>query len=289
MRERQGATVAGGAALLVTLAALASAGILPYDFRGRWTGTIASPGGTVSLTADFTPSSETRFSGPLVVSSAKGTLVCTARGHRARRVVVRITCPDRTRGVLSGALDLAAGAVAGSGRFHRVRGPLELVKETAVCGDGRLQASEQCDDGNVAAGDGCGPTCAVEARAVTESEPNDTAGAANDVGTIPVVVGGAITPVSDVDVFRFVLDATADVTLQTYDGAGPGHCGPGTDTFLVLRRGDGTVIATDDDGGLNLCSRIDADGLAPGAYFAVVRGPFLSTTVAAYRLSVYTR
>ena len=30
------------------------------------------------------------------------------------------------------------------------------------CGDGIVQAGEQCDDGNVAPGDGCGATCTVE-------------------------------------------------------------------------------------------------------------------------------
>jgi cysteine-rich repeat protein len=33
---------------------------------------------------------------------------------------------------------------------------------TSVCGNGLLEASEGCDDGNERAGDGCGPTCAVE-------------------------------------------------------------------------------------------------------------------------------
>jgi cysteine-rich repeat protein len=30
------------------------------------------------------------------------------------------------------------------------------------CGDGELLLEEDCDDGNVEAGDGCGPTCAIE-------------------------------------------------------------------------------------------------------------------------------
>jgi len=32
----------------------------------------------------------------------------------------------------------------------------------AVCGDGKLDAGEQCDDGNTVAGDCCSPTCSYE-------------------------------------------------------------------------------------------------------------------------------
>jgi cysteine-rich repeat protein len=39
--------------------------------------------------------------------------------------------------------------------------------DCAVCGDGVLDPGEECDDGNVAAGDGCSPTCRVEHPAVT--------------------------------------------------------------------------------------------------------------------------
>lgn len=33
-----------------------------------------------------------------------------------------------------------------------------------MCGNGRIEGGESCDDGNVAAGDGCSPTCTWEAR-----------------------------------------------------------------------------------------------------------------------------
>ena len=35
----------------------------------------------------------------------------------------------------------------------------------ATCGDGVLDDGEQCDDGNLAAGDGCSPTCRIEPTA----------------------------------------------------------------------------------------------------------------------------
>jgi len=40
------------------------------------------------------------------------------------------------------------------------------------CGDGIVQAGEQCDDGNVAPGDGCGATCAVEQCFTCTGEPS---------------------------------------------------------------------------------------------------------------------
>lgn len=35
--------------------------------------------------------------------------------------------------------------------------------ETIACGDGITQASEECDDGNLANGDGCNDLCVIEA------------------------------------------------------------------------------------------------------------------------------
>lgn len=41
--------------------------------------------------------------------------------------------------------------------------PPERMEPQPVCGDGVINTNdEQCDDGNLAQGDGCGPTCAVE-------------------------------------------------------------------------------------------------------------------------------
>ncbi|NVJ05811.1 EGF domain-containing protein [Myxococcus sp. AM001] len=58
-------------------------------------------------------------------------------------------------------------------RYVRLRGGLaslysvDAVEDTgfgggALCGNGELNAGEQCDDGNVAPGDGCGASCQVE-------------------------------------------------------------------------------------------------------------------------------
>ena len=41
--------------------------------------------------------------------------------------------------------------------------------DCAVCGDRVVDPGEECDDGNVVAGDGCGPTCQVERPTVTST------------------------------------------------------------------------------------------------------------------------
>src|SRR5262249_9737741 len=65
-----------------------------------------------------------------------------------------------------------------------------------ICGNGVLEPTETCDDGNLTAGDGCSAACAVEPR--LESEPNnnttDATGNAVQV-TGDVILQGAITPV----------------------------------------------------------------------------------------------
>jgi cysteine-rich repeat protein len=40
-----------------------------------------------------------------------------------------------------------------------------VVRPVAVCGNRVKETGEQCDDGNVMAGDGCSPTCTIEAPA----------------------------------------------------------------------------------------------------------------------------
>jgi cysteine-rich repeat protein len=41
----------------------------------------------------------------------------------------------------------------------------QVVREMSECGNGVLEASEQCDDGNRVNGDGCSSSCQVRARA----------------------------------------------------------------------------------------------------------------------------
>src|SRR6185436_12742877 len=40
------------------------------------------------------------------------------------------------------------------------------------CGNGAVETGEQCDDGNMAAGDGCGASCQVEALGTLMGPPS---------------------------------------------------------------------------------------------------------------------
>ena len=57
------------------------------------------------------------------------------------------------------ALALGSGQAAAD---HRGRTAAAAAPITAVCGNGRTEAPEECDDGNVVADDNCSPTCKIE-------------------------------------------------------------------------------------------------------------------------------
>src|SRR5262249_20275032 len=173
-------------------------------------------------------------------------------------------------------------------RGHRAPATFTFTKVAApVCGDGRVEDPEQCDDGNTTAGDGCDASCMVEiSTTVAEVEPNDTPAEATLVPSLPAFLTGSVAAGGDQDFFRIEITG-GSLILETFDANGPGSCAAGTDTVLELRAADGvTVISVDDDGGLGTCSRIALQGLRPGVYYPCVRSASLSSNVPAYRLRV---
>jgi TonB family protein len=50
------------------------------------------------------------------------------------------------------------------------------LRPTAVCGNGKVEAGEQCDDGNTASGDDCSPTCLTEFEMVNSKDLNRISG-----------------------------------------------------------------------------------------------------------------
>ncbi len=123
----------------------------------------------------------------------------------------------------------------------------------AVCGDGELDFGEECDDGNTAAGDGCGRTCGVE--------------------SVDVSAGGSFRggfEAGSFDRYIFVLGQPRRVLLETSDGA---LACPG-DTNMQLHALAGAerlLVAEDDDSGPARCSRIEV-ALEAGAYALTVGG-----------------
>ena len=124
------------------------------------------------------------------------------------------------------------------------------------CGDGVADSEEACDDGNGWGGDGCDPTCALQSG-VQESEPNDSwdAGQALTESTIDAALTGG-----DIDCFTFEV-----AECRTIAASQTGACT--ADLVLALHDPIGTQVAA---------SAVDVDGCAqldpveePGARFAV--------------------
>ncbi|HYC56506.1 MAG TPA: M4 family metallopeptidase [Candidatus Binatia bacterium] len=131
-----------------------------------------------------------------------------------------------------------------------------------TCGDGFLEEGEQCEDGNVAGGDGCGAQCSIETVALTLCTPHEDDG---------ITAGKA-------EHFRFTVPAAAIVRLET--GAASG-C-PGNTTLSLLT--DGGLVLENHDSGAGNCSVIE-QLLAAGTYRVAVQR-YDSQALPAYRLLV---
>ncbi|MCA9677821.1 MAG: DUF4215 domain-containing protein [Myxococcales bacterium] len=156
----------------------------------------------------------------------------------------------------------------------------------AGCGNGILEApGEQCDDGNLDAGDGCDGSCLIEG-VLAEREPNDDgtpqpggsgitgndfdatavsnalANGVIDATGGDVLVYGRIGPVGDEDVFAISNSTGGPVPVRfdVYNQAlGVGvACGTSIDTGLQLRDAAGTSLAYNDDraGANDRCSAL---------------------------------
>ena len=173
-------------------------------------------------------------------------------------------------------------------------GPAGAETCEPLCGDGVVENAEQCDDGNINNGDGCSSACLFEVT--LETEPNDTFMTASGPFTPDTgLIGGAVTPIGDVDFFAITIPATADLRIETFDSSGPSTCAGGIDTVIELRAPDGTtVLVTDDEDGVDNCSRIDstvaadaaARHLAPGTYFVRLEDYLNNGTIPGYTLHV---
>ncbi|MCA9679839.1 MAG: DVUA0089 family protein, partial [Myxococcales bacterium] len=130
------------------------------------------------------------------------------------------------------------------------------------CGNFVVEGTEQCDDGNGTAGDGCDATCQIEPVGVYTAP-----------GQPQTFAGQSIDPVGEQDLYRIDVTATTYVRVETFDDATAGTCG--IDTVIRLFDNTGTEVGVDDEGGLNSCSLIDPSvdtfaRLAPGTYWLQV-------------------
>lgn len=160
----------------------------------------------------------------------------------------------------------------------------DLFVHDRTCGDGIVDASEQCDDGNLLPGDGCEPTCTVEAcaggrPAATARLAASNAGVQRDrtlirfVGTLepPAVPAIAFDPqrsgvqlaIEDLgqpEGKRTIVDLAAPGSIVPSGGRGSG-CDP-RDGWASSRRGRvQTYLNRSDSADPPACTASSADGL----------------------------
>lgn len=178
-----------------------------------------------------------------------------------------------------------------------------LCRSEGTCGNGTLEPGEACDDGNVVNGDGCESNCALRALCgnggINVGETCDDANLVNgdgcDVLCTPELVtvwkgedrlSGAI-PAGRKDVYEFRTETTANVRIETSNGAG-GCPGNTVVALFSLANGGNAELARNDDGGVNGCSLLTAQ-VPAGVYRFEVLAPAatpLMSYVVNYRIAV---
>ncbi len=114
-----------------------------------------------------------------------------------------------------------------------------------------------------------------------EFESNDTIATANDLGSITdpggsILVDGTITPgdpasdaAGDVDWFAISFNGTTDLVVSIFSLTDPAN----DDSMLMLVDGDGTtILAFDDDDGIEYMSSFQVFDLSAGTYYIGVSG-----------------
>jgi cysteine-rich repeat protein len=147
--------------------------------------------------------------------------------------------------------ELAAGRyfLAIQGRDQAVAlGNYVLVVETLRpgCGNGVPEANEQCDDGNMAAGDGCTAQCTFEVRGTIGGPPASQ--------TLTGMLGVGQNAVYEINLSSpgYVRAEVFLPTLNMCMGSMMYN-----DTELVLTSSTGRRLGRDDDDGVGLCSQIE--------------------------------
>jgi cysteine-rich repeat protein len=159
-----------------------------------------------------------------------------------------------------------------------------------VCGDGRIQPLEQCDDGNTNAGDGCSPTCQNEATGI----PNDNCGSRIAIGEGVILysnVGATADGPDEIqDCFFFGSSQIPSDIWYCYTASCTGEavislCGSDYDTKMAVYSGCGCpsnrpLACSDDDCGTaiaNVQSRVTINAIAGHSYMLRIGG-YLGTS-----------
>lgn len=124
-----------------------------------------------------------------LVAPASGELTARISADFDAVVHARTDCSDANSelacaddGLVGEAEQLVAAVVEGEPLYLFVDGyggdagtfSLDLRLVSSVCGDGKADAPEECDDGDVEDGDGCSSTCTIEPGGVVDACPGQT-------------------------------------------------------------------------------------------------------------------
>lgn len=105
---------------------------------------------------------------------------------------------------------------------------------------------------------------------IVESEPNNTIATADALaGTNIQFANGTLASSTDIDFFSFTVTAPGGVLLQVLGSSTASGTLP--DPLLSVFNSAGTLLASDDDGGVGLNSLININ-LGVGSYFAAASG-----------------
>jgi cysteine-rich repeat protein len=143
------------------------------------------------------------------------------------------------------------------------------ISFTAVCGDGVISGSEECDDGGVVDGDGCDHACTIQP--ILEVEPNDDAAAANGPYATNAPFVAAVSQSGDSDWIAVDVPGPSSKLTVTVTAGGTSTCGPAgaVDSEVAIYNPSGTTLLSfnDDENRDSWCSRAFASGLAAGTYY----------------------
>jgi cysteine-rich repeat protein len=184
------------------------------------------------------------------------------------------------------------GSVSGSEECDGGNSCTSTCERIPVCGDGQLDSPEQCDDGNTTDGDSCSRTCRVEGIPSAEVEPNGNLSEADvrSVGAPPVRItgstqlSGSFSSPQDLDVFRVEVAAPTVVRFETFHG-GLQRCAYTGATRIRLFPASGSVTATSSNDGIEQCSALLLH-LAAGVHYVEVSAEAGVDTPFAYILEV---
>ena len=151
-----------------------------------------------------------------------------------------------------------------------------------ACGNQIVETAttEQCDDGNTTAGDGCNATCQIEA-----------AGSVSGVGQRQTF-SGSIVPANRRDFYQVTLPTEAFIRANTGVPA-VGQCADGADTVVRLYDASYAPLAVSDDTSEGACGDLtpldyQSTALAAGTYWVSVESFGGDETIAAYEVEIST-